>query len=201
MLAILPQLDQNSLFNAFNFDHASWSQPNATVVKTSVAEYICPDDIWSHEKFYSFASAGKFEMAFSSYVGNLGSNFIVDYFDWGPGIEPDGVLYRQSSIRPSDIVDGTSHTLLVGERVYVDPLLRPVWGFGFTGKVVGDTSTGILWGNDDRVHWGYSSFHPTGSLFALADGSVRLLSRDIDSTFLGSLATRAGQERDPDQAF
>ncbi len=201
MLAILPQMEQHSLYNALNTGHPGWSSANETVVRSAVEAYICPNDLWSHERYHSFAAAGDVEMAFSSYVGNLGSNFIVDYLDWGSGIEPDGVLYRQSSVRTADIVDGTSHTLLVGERVHADPLLRPVWGFGYTGKVVGDTSVGIVQGTDSKVHWGYSSFHPAGSVFALADGSVRLMSRETGAEFLSFLATRAGQETSPDQSF
>ena len=202
MLAILPQIDQSNLYNSWNSNHAHYDPSNVTTVRSIVAEYLCPDDLWSQEKYYSFAAPpGECQMAFSSYVGSLGSNFIVDYFDWGPGIVPDGVLYRQSRVRTADIADGTSHTLLVGERVHVSALLRPVWAYGFTGKVVADSSGGIHTGDYPHPHWSFSSFHPTGSQFALADGSVRLLTRDVDAGFLSKLATRAGQELDPDQSF
>ena len=201
MLAILPQIENEHVYQSHNFQLPVFQPANSTSAGTIVGLYLCPDDRRTSDRFISTLSGTPVSMAYASYVGNLGSNFIVDSLDWGVGVQPDGVLYRQSTVRPEDIIDGTSHTLMAGERQLVDPLMRPVWAFGFTGKVVGDVSTGILDATDERVHWGFSSYHPAGAHFLMADGSVRMLGREIDSSLFGALATRGGQEPESDSAF
>jgi len=41
---------------------------------------------------------------------------------------------------------------------------------------------------------GFSSFHPGGCHFVLADGSVHFISESIDSRTLAAITTRAGEE-------
>lgn len=53
----------------------------------------------------------------------------------------------------------------------------------------GNTSTSPAW-----RYVGFSSYHPGGANFALADGAVRFLSENIDSGTLDDLTTRAGGE-------
>jgi hypothetical protein len=52
--------------------------------------------------------------------------------------------------------------------------------------------------NSDEVpeHYfhNFSSFHPQGTHFVLADGSVRLLSESIDMQVYAALSTRAKQD-------
>jgi len=201
MLAILPQIEQAPLFDAYNFNLAAWDKCNQTVVERLVESYLCPSEPPPDQAFVVTMAGERLEMAYASYVGNLGSDYIVDYFDYGPAQQPDGVLFRRSSVRAGDITDGTSHTLMVGERVHPDPLLRPVWAFGATGKVVGDTSSEILTPSDWRVSWGFSSYHTSGAQFVMADGSVTTLSRSLDLQLFRSLSTRAGAESTAQSAY
>jgi prepilin-type processing-associated H-X9-DG protein len=201
MLAILPEVEQGQLYNSWNTKLPSFDSANETTVSTSVEVYLCPSHTPT-EKLYRTTFMGQStSWAYASYVGNLGSNFIVDYQDWGPSLQPDGVLYRQSSVRPADISDGTSLTLMAGERVHPDMLLHPLWGFGYTGRVVGDSSTEIQLPDDWKVHWGFSSFHPGGAHFLMSDGSVGMLSRFTDMTIFRGLSTRAGAEAEIERPF
>lgn len=201
MLAILPQCEQNQLFNAWNTQVPSYDSANETVVSAKVEVYLCPSHIVPSEPYRTTFMGQPTSWAFASYVGNLGSNFILDYQDWGPSLQPDGVLYRQSRVRPSDITDGLSLTLMAGERVHPDILLHPLWGFGYTGRVVGDTSVEIQKPDEWNVHWGFSSFHPGGAHFLMADGSVGMLSGDIDERLFRGLSTRAGSESEVERPF
>jgi prepilin-type processing-associated H-X9-DG protein len=201
MLAILPEVEQYQLYNSWNTKLPSYDSANETTVSRSVEVYLCPSHI-PPERLYRTTFMGQStSWAYASYVGNLGSNFIVDYQDWGPGAQPDGVLYRQSKIRPADIADGTSLTLMAGERVHRDTLLHPLWGFGYTGRVVGDASEEIQKPDDWKAHWGFSSFHPGGAQFLMSDGSVGMLSQDISPNVFRGLSTRAGSESEIERPF
>ena len=201
MLAILPEVEQSPLYNTWNTQLPAYDSANETTVSSTVEVYLCPSHL-PPERLYRTAFMGQdTTWAYSSYVGSLGSNFIVDYQNWGPTIQPDGVLYRQSRVRPSDISDGTSLTLMAGERVHPDMLLHPLWGFGYTGRVVGDSSSEIQKPGEWKVHWGFSSFHPGGAHFLMADGSVGMLSRDTDMAIFRGMSTRAGSEAEIERPF
>jgi prepilin-type processing-associated H-X9-DG protein len=194
MLAILPELEQSQLYNSLNLNLAAWEPENATVVRQRIEVYTCPSQPDPGDLFRINYLNGPIAMTYSSYVGNLGSNFILDYYDYGPQQQPDGVLFRQSSVRTAQIEDGTSHTLAAGERVHPDRLLHPVWSFGVTGKVVGDSSEKIKPPDAPGASWGFSSFHTGGAQFLMADGSVGLLTSEIDYDLFRGLSTRAGHE-------
>lgn len=125
-----------------------------------------------------------------------------------------GVLYHDSGTRIADITDGTSTTLLVGER---PPSLDLFWGwwtwseFDATLSAIhvyvkyptaGHGSTvpcrppfqygpGQL-DNDCDLHH-FWSFHPGGANWLFADGSVRFLDYAA-SPIIPQLATRDGGE-------
>jgi prepilin-type N-terminal cleavage/methylation domain-containing protein len=192
LISILPQMEQTPLYNALNYDLPAWDAANETVVTQRLDVYLCPSDT-AHGEFVVPWLGRDLRMTYSNYVGSLGTNFILDYYDYGSSFLPDGVLFRRSNVRFKDIVDGTTHTLLAGERVNNDPLCRPVWGFGATSFVTADSSHGISWGEHERL-WGFSSQHNAGAHFVMCDGSAGLFTRDIDTALFLGLSTRDGQE-------
>jgi len=197
MLAVLPQIEQNSLFNAWNTKLPSWSPENCTVVRRHIKLYVCPSDPMPYGFLYrGWLYNSPVYMAYSNYVGNLGSDWRLDYFDFGPGHQPDGVLFRDSSLSTGALTDGTANTFLAGERTHPYRMLRPFWGLGDTGKVVADTSMGMLRPTDKRLHFGFSSFHTNGCNFLTADGAVHFVNENIDRELYISLSTRAGSEDD-----
>jgi prepilin-type processing-associated H-X9-DG protein len=126
-----------------------------------------------------------------------------------------GVLYWGSRTRIADITDGTSNTLLVGERPPSRDMEFGWWfaGAGYDGHGVGDvvlgaretgyaaalgclaSKVGFQPGqvnvDCDQVH--FWSLHTGGGNFLLADGSVRFAPYTIDS-ILPALCTRNGGE-------
>jgi prepilin-type N-terminal cleavage/methylation domain-containing protein len=193
LMAILPEIEQHSMYNSTNMSLPAWHPANLTVVSQRVELYLCPSDILNFGQYrfnwFSFDVA----LSYSNYVGSLGTDFILDYYDYGSGLQPDGVLYRQSNTKMQQIVDGASTTLLAGERINEDPLCRPMWGFGFTSVVTADASHGITWGEHIAL-WGFSSAHPAGAHFVMCDGSAGLISREVDQNLFLSLSTRDGKE-------
>ncbi len=219
MAQILPYVEQGPLYNqadawAKTVQNWPWGATPATcnpALAVSVPIYTCPSD--TRSLVAQFAQDGIF-VAFTSYLGNSGTR-TGSY---------DGVLYSQSNVRLTDITDGTSNTLMVGERPPSNDL---VWGWWFAGagydgaytgsaKGTGDvvlgsaeagyaayfgcpaSSVGFQPGNVDdpcaQVH--HWSMHPGGANFALCDGSVRFIAYSA-ANVIPVLATRAGGEAVP----
>jgi prepilin-type N-terminal cleavage/methylation domain-containing protein/prepilin-type processing-associated H-X9-DG protein len=158
----------------------------------------------------------------SSYGGNAGTRSVPT---GGPGLSllsKDGVIFVGSKVRIADIYDGTSNTLLFGERFHDDPEYerrRPevwpavgpmaVWGrwgfvanFGASGNISLSTPVPINYrvptggGRstlEDRV-CAFGSGHPGGANFAFADGRVQFLRESTSLSVLKALSTRAGGE-------
>ena len=175
--------------------------------KTPVPIYLCPSDP-SPTTFMIHATpanggnqpsdnSGKgkgppmFEVARANYSGVFGTNSIEASSEFG-----NGCFFQNSRIRFDDIHDGLSNTLLVGERssrldnaTWVGAVPGAAHGkariVGCAGRVPND----VL--NDFSD---FSSHHPFGANFVLADGSVRLISDQVDLDVYHALATRAAGE-------
>jgi prepilin-type processing-associated H-X9-DG protein len=174
-------------------DHAS----NQQLRERKIAHYLCPSDP-SDELFMlrSGPNVQMFRVARSNYTGVFGTGSIQ-----GNPSAGNGVLYRNSTTRFADILDGLSNTLMVGERAS-----REVgsWEGSTTwvGAVPGaHRRAARIVGRTQRVpndvlgdFADFSSWHPFGANFILADGSVRMISDEIDQATYHALATRAGGE-------
>ena len=160
----------------------------------------------------------------SSYGGNAGKRSVTpgpppDY----PGITRDGIFFIDSSVRLSHVTDGSSKTLLFGERFHHDPqfdLLQPVvlpgvapmaalgrWAFVAGGRrrhgkrhaprrrddQLPDAARGRS-SRDAKSDLRFGSGHPGGANFAFADGSARFVAEDLPLEQLQALSTRAGEE-------
>jgi prepilin-type N-terminal cleavage/methylation domain-containing protein len=80
----------------------SWYNPACTMINKN---FICPSDPRG-ELVFPGASAGIVDQNLTCYVGNSGTT----------STSFDGVLYVDSKVKLTGIPDGTSNTLLVGER-------------------------------------------------------------------------------------
>ncbi len=147
-----------------------------------------------------------FFAAHSSYLGVSGTR----------QTRHDGVLYIDSRTKLTDITDGTSQTLLVGERPHsADGILG--WWYAATGQSDDGSAAAVMsvreravsvWvagcpdgpyhytpgrldNQCDALH--FWSLHPGGANFLFADGSVRFLAYSADAV-MPALATRAGGE-------
>jgi prepilin-type N-terminal cleavage/methylation domain-containing protein/prepilin-type processing-associated H-X9-DG protein len=226
MARILPFVEQEPLGKTIDPEYArsqspwgNWTEPDFGGVPphvglgTEMDMYKCPMDtrgLTATVIFFvndQFASDNAGTVAFTSYLGISGTS----------GDANDGILYAFSKVRFRDISDGTSNTLLVGERPPSVNLMFGWWyaGSGYdamgTGDVVlGARETGYTTyasqyacqanvglqpgdvNNDcDQTH--FWSMHPGGANFLFGDGSVRFLGYDADP-ILPALATRAGDE-------
>ena len=109
-LALLPQMEQQPLFNAFNFSrgHFAPGTPNNTVTNTQIAALICPSDGYKRPW-----TAGT-----HNYVSNMGGPGTIARFT-GTMVPPDpwGWYKNTGPVGIESILDGTSNTGLFSERL------------------------------------------------------------------------------------
>ena len=128
----------------------------------------------------------------SNYVGVYGTTEVDDAPSAG-----DGIFFRNSDVGFAGILDGTSFTLMCGERG--SRLGNSSWAGVVPGaKAQRVRTVGISdhTPNHREGHFDdFSSDHPLGVHFLLADGSVRRFTDTIDEETYKALCTRAGQEQ------
>ncbi len=204
---LLPFLEQQALWEqaqkAYALDRSFYDNPPHTNRTVVVSLFCCPADprTLSVEQL-----ADGQRVTFTDYLGVEGSN----------QNRQDGVLFLDSIIRLTDISDGTSNTLCVGER---PPSADGILGWWYAGEGQSkDGSADMVLGvrelnmgtfapncplgpysfgpgrpknQCDAFH--FWSLHLGGAHFLLADGSVHFLNYAANP-ILPALATRAGGE-------
>ena len=211
---LLPYFEQDNLHRKIDFtrDIADPINRAARVQKLSV--FRCPSDSPSGDTFTVVSAGGGSicDVAFANYVGVGGTLEVSVYPDTGTG-----VLFRNTCIRVADIIDGTSNTVMAGERASkqspmttwvgavtgasVPPTLNPAFE-NEKPPVLCLTNTGAA--ADGRVpnnSHGHvedlNSRHSAGVNILLADGSVRSVHNTILPSAWEALGTRAGGEVGP----
>jgi prepilin-type N-terminal cleavage/methylation domain-containing protein/prepilin-type processing-associated H-X9-DG protein len=220
---LLPHLEQDPLYRRWNFADNTANGPGAGAPQAQVLDIlICPSDLLPERVVYNQAalnptwSWGFYGM--SSYGGNAGRRSVNIN-----KLTRDGVFYVGSDdIRLGGITDGTSSTLLFGERFHSDagfdaqsqdlwPGTSPMakwgrWAYVANAGVTGNAMLSAAAPVNYRVPPGadldmiemrvcaFGSGHPGGANFAFADGSVRFLTNGVPLPTLQALSTRAGGE-------
>jgi prepilin-type processing-associated H-X9-DG protein len=194
---ILPYIEQDNLYQMIDFDAFPWWQH--PVNETILSIFKCPYD---SRQFY-VASFGGDLVALSGYMGVNGT----DQYAF------NGILHANAAVRILDITDGTTSTLLVGERPPSDNLHYGWWMagsgdfpyFGATDIVLGTSEKpdpastperfreGTVNDPADEHRWHFWSLHQGGSNFLFADGSVHFISYGA-ADLMPALATHAGGE-------
>ena len=207
---ILPFMDQGNVFNSFNCNLPIADPANAQFLNTDLASFRCPSDPqpdnWEIEEEGAPGTVLA-TLPIANYIGVFGTEEL-DGCENTPGTDPvtsngqcvgDGIFYHNSKTRIRDITDGTTNTLMVGERLTRE---SAGWYSTWTGMVAeGEEAFQRVLGsadhppNDPAAHFDdFSSNHSGGAFFVLGDGSVHFVSQNIDETLYKSLATRNGGE-------
>lgn len=210
LVYLLPYVEQESLWQATvraaQIEQLSYLDPPHVVAHEVVRLYTCPAD-W------------RLGEARQSGVGpRVG---LASYFNVGAENGRDGLLHRNKTTKPTDISDGLSTTLMMGERPPPNSFNSGWWytgwvPFEWAGQVLplgtivlssaptlsdpyclGCFGNGRIDNETDRYH--FWSLHPGGANFSFGDGSVRFLSYS-SAPLMAALATTAGGEPvDPDR--
>jgi prepilin-type N-terminal cleavage/methylation domain-containing protein/prepilin-type processing-associated H-X9-DG protein len=127
---ILPELEQDNLYRSINFALPIQAPQNAAAIQQTIKLFLCPSDLWSG----AFAVPDGFGnplavAAPSSYAACCGGD---ESDTFGPS--GFGVFYRNSRTRLTDITDGTSNTIMIGERAWSNA--NGIWAGAIPGGVI-----------------------------------------------------------------
>jgi len=204
---IIPYIEQNALYNRYNWDQSLGAQANQDVVACPLKNFWCPSAPeqnrydTTHGQFAVYGGKGA--------CGDYAPTWSVD-----PSLAANdcrGVLVPNQMTELRDITDGTSSTILLTEDAGRPKLWQAgragpdqaVAGGPWAGFQTGVTLTGSQPGgasrrgpcalnctNDHEVY----SFHSGGANAVFADGHVQFLKTATDLRILAALVTRAGME-------
>jgi prepilin-type N-terminal cleavage/methylation domain-containing protein/prepilin-type processing-associated H-X9-DG protein len=224
---MLRYLEQGSIFERINFNYTGLPWANEPAKDTVVAPYVCPS--WNDPKIIVDGLYDYQNGALVTYNGVGGA--LIDGLDVtnpdlavrsGYGeIPKNGVfqaellqvpesrrtVFKGRPVKGSEITDGQSQTLMIGEFIHRDFLPTGVWdqppgnvrpwylgGFQnapYSFKVIEFTPNARV-NRDQGVafnHLPFGSYHPGMAQFCMVDGSVHPISDDIDRVVFHHLAT------------
>ncbi len=195
MFRISPFVEYGNVFTAADTrgvrDAWPWFQklPDGRILNgITCPTFVCPSDIRGELRWTR--NEGE-ENALTSYLGVSGRN----QFKEAGG--QDGMIYVNSKVRMASITDGSSNTLMIGERPPASSLLYG-WQWAGAGDQPSFGATDVVLGVYERAltpdatpdfyrpgkiqdpnsleRYHFWSLHPGGANWALADGSVRFIS-------------------------
>ncbi|MFT7632476.1 MAG: prepilin-type N-terminal cleavage/methylation domain-containing protein [Mariniblastus sp.] len=212
MMKIAPFIEMGNLYNITNFDaHPRcwpwWQEAaNGTKIMSEANNiFVCPSDARSGEKWTSggtYSDGEPIAAAITSYLAVSGT----DSFKLTGG--QNGMIYANSAVTFGKITDGSSNTVMVGERT---PAINLLYGWQWAGAGDGGLGDGdVVLGVHERIgtnfggsntvglptdfyrpgsqddpgnlhRYHFWSSHPGGASWGMADGSVQFLTYAVDN--------------------
>ena len=213
--AILPQLEEASLFDSLQMALAIDEEPNRTMGQTQVGGYLCP----SNKRVYGLKKAPhslplsdtSLQLAVSDYNGLNGSMRLYTAAPSSSLLQDHGGFAERQNLRIKDFTDGTSKTIDVVESIKFG---RGNWIHGrphFNNAAYAVNSLAGYNGAANSVYpdgagsgggpgkgaggtWGMGSDHPGGAQALFVDASVQFLTNSLSPDVLTALSTRDGGE-------
>jgi prepilin-type N-terminal cleavage/methylation domain-containing protein len=224
-LAIAPFLEEAASTVAYDSAAGVAAVANQPIVSRRLATFLCPSSTGPRDAFAVLDGSGVAHgsgavLGRSDYVANAGHE---DPWDGSPRVDwrgiANGPLYRNSRLRSSEVTDGLSKTVFVGE--HSQALSQKAWagtvagGFSHPSDAFRATTSpehaaalvlshsgpaageaGIIHvPNDPAGHCDQMySQHPAGANVVMGDGSMRFIAAAIDRTTWAALASASGGE-------
>jgi prepilin-type N-terminal cleavage/methylation domain-containing protein/prepilin-type processing-associated H-X9-DG protein len=192
------------------------SASNRDLCKTALPVFACPDDPQIGELMWVAGSEFPNPAGNAAMTSMAGVCDSVNWIDQNPPPSApsntmyqfprnDGIFAYVTGCTTADIRDGTSNTLMVGEvtgggKGTFQGDYWSSWNLAEMRDGINGANTIVRggkfpypsMGQDAQMYAGFSSFHPGGCNFLLADGSVAFLSENTADAILKALTTRDG---------
>lgn len=248
MFQLLPFIEQTALYNKYDqFNFNNNRKDPATLgpdwvgnyfLKDVVATMVCPSNpggnwnepvsqssppqIYFRTHYYGCAGTRAYPRIATDGRPSLFNPFAPTVANPAPGgALSDGLFTRCKRYGLAEASDGTSNTVMLGERQFFDPVFdsSPIvddrirdWGwvwFGGEGDAnlgtsvpinfrlpanfdtLGGTTQQLMF--DDRIN-AFGSMHTGGANFGFADGSIQFISQAASPVVFRALGTRSGSE-------
>jgi prepilin-type N-terminal cleavage/methylation domain-containing protein len=205
--AILPMIEQAPLYGAANLNLPVEDPTNLTIRLTALGVYTCPTDRFAGPFTVTDSNGNPIAQSWSkSYAACFGRDVNIAKSPTGG----NGIFMCNLSWSVKDITDGTSQTIMVGERACI--LTKTPWPGSINNGVCvispgsPSTSTAIKTapveplaradtggGTSDNLFFDPDDFytpHPAGIYFLMADGSTKFIKSSISPSVYGDLASR-----------
>ncbi|HXG11348.1 MAG TPA: DUF1559 domain-containing protein [Gemmataceae bacterium] len=219
----LPYIEQQNLRNLYDVSVHWWEAPNLTAGGTVLRIYQCPSVPSRPPVTSAVAKPPRPALSFpvplapTDYEAIMGVQPSVNPTLYATAATNRGVMFRNSTTRMTDIIDGTAGTILVLEcagrpLVYrgrvPQPALANDQGIGWIDSegafsLDGSNEDGSLQGqgpartpravNATNENEPYS-FHPGGLNVVFADGHVQFIPESVRLEVFAALCTRAAGE-------
>ncbi len=205
LVLLMPYVEQDNLYNQWVLT-ATYYDQTILAQQTSVKGYYCPsrrssasDPSLSISGDYPSFGQGTTNVpgALGDYAASIGTTG-ADYAGPPPAVAPNGCFQLGPKGVPiSSITDGTSNTIMVGEKHV--PLGKFGVGWWDCSQYNGDyypcstRSAGVGYPvatNPSQVIWAFGSAHTGAVQFNFADGSVHSISSSIAITTMALLVDR-----------
>ncbi len=210
---ILPFMEEKALYDTLNFtppNSYGTAGPNKTAATTVIPGFLCPSDPQGQELIWYSGNRPAPQIARSNMFAVVTPLQFWDHNGQAIQFPLDapnpmfndvtyGIFGANGRCKISDILDGTSNTLMIAEvagggsgtyggRPWVsDNMLSTYHGINGIGSIMGGG-----WTIQASYEDGPASWHPRGCNFAMADGSVAFISESVSQNLLGALSTRDG---------
>ncbi len=216
---VFPDLEERALYESFDFNRDALELAFRPQTRSIVRALVCPADPlsatpvqWNHVKYGG-------EWGPNSYFGVSGTNALTtglsgrecesnDPVAGNEFMVHSGVLFPNSSVRIADVSDGSSSTLLLGERgltgefgKWAGPGIPGICPWGLADVVLpGAINHPFIAGGmraNQRVRNGefyFWSHHSDVVNFGFVDGSVQNITTSIDQIVFRGLCTRNAGE-------
>jgi prepilin-type N-terminal cleavage/methylation domain-containing protein/prepilin-type processing-associated H-X9-DG protein len=229
-ILILPYVEQDPLFKLYNLNVRNTDPVNKIVRETFVPVYTCPMDP-NANMILTPASTADISVPYMTGSYRVMSGVNCDGFNQWAGYDSEiqanlkncptkkGVMHGDNGgalpgERITAITDGSSNTLLAGERVTkTTPTRGTFWADSFNLYSVSgaypDSATLLpdydacskVASDVAQCKYGWGSFHTGGINFLLCDGHVTTISTGINMQVFLALATMSGGETIPDADY
>jgi prepilin-type N-terminal cleavage/methylation domain-containing protein len=213
---IYPFIEQKPAFDQYRLDQNWYDLPNQRVRETHVTAFICPSSPIPRRLDKATTGGVSWNATASDYGVNNGVDNAklnpLGLIDGGTNMAPQGVMRVDELHRFAEISDGLSNTMWICEDAGRPQLFRA------NRQRVGSTRTSgasMIDRDNEYITHGFNaagtsnpgpcsmnctnenemySFHPTGAMVLMGDGSVRLLSNNVPMRIVAGMITKQGGE-------
>ena len=206
---LLPYMGEEATFDTFDKDLRVDDEENAIAMRTPVTTFICPTrgNFLANRNFDNDDAAPEVTgvAAGGDYAACPGAEILYNTSGNSLDLTKAGAIHTNSRIRPSQVTDGESRTVMIGQRHaldietdHVDEPWKQAWQIGDTAFFSGDNPDAIFAtltqglpkqedaGKAHMDSW-FGGPHPDSTPFVYLDGHVLAIANDTPAEELAPL--------------